>query len=62
MLLNNLKPAWTQLKQMQTMEPLDTNTILAVIDPPVVNTYSRLQSVLLSFIMFVVLTMVCQGG
>ncbi len=62
MQLNQLKPAWKQLKQMQSLQPLETSNLLALIDTPAPKGYTKLQSVLLNLTWFVILTVVCQGG
>jgi hypothetical protein len=60
--LNNLKPAWRQYLLFNSMEPVDQKEILFIIEQADRQTISRLPGSMASTIMFIILTICCQGG
>ena len=62
MQLNDLKPAWKQLKLLNAMNHIESNEILSIIERRENTNKTKLQRVLLNIIMFVVITIFCQGG
>lgn len=60
--LDNLKPAWQQFRLLNAMESIDKNEILFVIDRNQDIGISKTHPILISFIMFAVLIICCQGG
>ena len=59
MQLNDLKSAWKQTKLMNGMHSSNAQDILAVIDQPPT---SRKKRLLIDLVMFILLTIICQGG
>lgn len=60
--LSNLKPAWRQLRLLNSMQPMDQKEILLMLDRAEGITLSKThRSVMITF-MFLVLTFCCQGG
>ena len=62
MQLNDLKPAWKQLKLLNAMNHIESNEILSIIERRENTNKTKLQRVLLNIIMFIVITIFCQGG
>lgn len=62
MQLNKFDSAWNQLKCLSAMQHIDAQEILAIIENPEHTDRSKLQRVLINAIVFVVITMFCQGG
>lgn len=62
MQLNDLKPAWKQLKLLNAMNHIESNEILSIIERRENMNKTKLQRVLLNIIMFIVITIFCQGG
>ena len=60
--LNDLKPAWKQLKLLNAMQHIESKEILSIIENPENTNKTKLQRVLLNIIMFIVITIFCQGG
>jgi len=62
MQLNNLKPAWKQLKLLNAMQHIDSKEILSMIERTEKTNKTNLQRVVLNTIMFIIITIFCQGG
>jgi hypothetical protein len=60
--LNNLKPAWKQLKIMNAIQQIDSNEILSIIEKPGSLNNIKLQRFLLGLVIFIFITIFCQGG
>ncbi len=60
--LDNLKPAWRQFKLFNSMQSVDQNEILSIIERAERQTTSRLPIFVINTIMFIMLTVSCQGG
>ena len=56
MQLNDLKPAWKQLKLLNALNPIESNEILSIIESRENRNKTKLQRV------FIVITIFCQGG
>lgn len=59
--LNNLKLAWEQLKIMNALQLIESNEILSIIEKPE-NMNIKLQRFLFGLVMFIFITIICQGG
>lgn len=62
MQLNKFDSAWNQLKCLNAMQHIGAQEILSIIESPENTDRSKLQRVLINAIVFVVITMFCQGG
>lgn len=60
--LNNLKPAWRQFVLFNSMQPIDQKEILFIIERADRQTMRRLPGFMTNTMMFMVLTICCQGG
>ncbi len=60
--LNNLRIAWKQLKIINAVQHLDSNEILSLIEKPENTNNLKLQRFLIGLVMFLLLTIFCQGG
>jgi hypothetical protein len=60
MQLNNLESAWKQLKLSNAMQPIEPKEILAIIE--MTEQVNRTKLVLLNLVMFIMITICCQGG
>lgn len=60
--LNNLKPAWRQFVLFNSMQPIDQEEILFLIEQADRHTIRRLPRYMANAIMFIMLTICCQGG
>jgi hypothetical protein len=60
--LNNLRPAWRQFLLFNSMQPIDQKEILFIIERADRQTIKRLPGFMTNIIMFVILTVCCQGG
>jgi hypothetical protein len=60
--LNNLKPAWQQFRVLNSMQPMDKDEILFIIERAEEMSMSKINSSLINFIMFAILIICCQGG
>ncbi|KEO75214.1 hypothetical protein EL17_06015 [Anditalea andensis] len=60
--LNNLKPAWKQFLLFNSMQPLDQNEILSIIEKADRHTKNSTPSLMLNTIMLIVLLSCFQGG
>jgi hypothetical protein len=60
--LNNLKPAWKQLKLMNAIQQIDSNEILSIIEKPGSLNNIKLQRFLFGLVIFIFITIFCQGG
>ena len=62
MQLNDLKPAWKQLKLLNAMRHIESKEILSIIENPENTNKTKLQRVLFNIVMFIIITVFCQGG
>ena len=62
MQLNNLKPAWKQIKLLNGMQPIESEVILSMIEESGSLDKPKLQIVFFNVVMFIVITIFCQGG
>jgi len=62
MQLNDLKSAWEQIKLIHSLEPIVSSEVLNIIEQPQASGKSKVQSILVNVIMFIVITMICQSG
>ena len=62
MQINDLKPAWKQLKLLHDMHRIESNEILSIIEERENTNKTKLPRVLLNIVIFVVITIFCQGG
>lgn len=62
MQLNNFNSAWRQLKLLNSMQQIESKDILAIIDSSENTDRIKLQRILINLVMFVVVTIFCQGG
>ncbi|OEK04866.1 hypothetical protein BFP71_15620 [Roseivirga misakiensis] len=62
MLLNDLKPAWKRLKVINSLQPIDSNDILAIIELPQQANKNKLQGLAINVAMFIIIAICCQGG
>jgi hypothetical protein len=62
MQLNNLKLAWKQLKIMNAIQLTESNEILSIIEKPETMNNIKLQRLLFGLVIFIFITIVCQGG
>jgi hypothetical protein len=60
--LNNLKPAWKQLRLYNSMQPIDQHEILLILERAEGIAVSKNYRSLISIMMVAVLTFCCQGG
>ena len=60
--LNNLKPAWRQFRLFNSMQPIDQNEILFIIERADRQTVKRVPGFMTATIVFIILTVFCQGG
>ena len=62
MQLSDLKPAWQQLKVMQSMDSVSAHEILSIIAEKEQFEVSKLQRILISTASFLFLIICCHGG
>lgn len=62
MQIKDLKTAWKQLQVVNDLQPLETDEILLLLDKNESLSKLRTQRVFAQIIVFVVLTILCQGG
>lgn len=60
--LNNLKPAWRQFVFFNSMQQVDQQEILLIIERADSHAIRSLPGFMISTILFVILTVFCQGG
>jgi hypothetical protein len=60
--LDNLKPAWQQFRLVNSMQSIDKEEILLVIERGNGLSMSKIHRHLISSVVFTVLTICCQGG
>jgi hypothetical protein len=60
--LDNLKPAWQQLKVLNSMQALDREEILLTIERAEGLVINKTNQVLITDFMFIVVTLCCQAG
>lgn len=62
MQLKDLKPAWKQLKLLNAMHHIESKEILLIIENAEKTNKTKLQRVVFNTVMFIVITIFCQGG
>ena len=62
MQLNDLKPAWRQMKLLHAMPLMEAEEILSIIERPEKVNNTGLQKAFFGLVMLVVTTLFCQGG
>ncbi len=62
MLINNLKQAWKQQKILNSIEYIDSNEILSIIEEPQNVKNFTLKRFCYGLVVFILLTFFCQGG
>ena len=62
MRINDLKPAWKQLKLLNAMQHIESKEILSIIENPENTNKTKLQRVLFNIVIFIVITIFCQSG
>ncbi len=60
--LNNLKPAWRQFRLLNSMQSMDTEEILFIIERAEEMSISYIHRYLINGIIFTILIISCQGG
>lgn len=60
--LNNLKPAWRQFRLLNSVQLMDQEEILAMLERAEGMAVNKTNRFLMHTIMFIVLTCCCQGG
>lgn len=60
--LDNLKSAWRQFVLFNSMQPFDQHEILSIIERGDHQPIKRLPRVMASTLVFIILTISCQGG
>ncbi len=60
--LNNLKPAWRQFRFLNSMQLMDQEEILSILESAEGMTISKPNRFLIYTVLFTVLTFCCQGG
>jgi len=60
--LDNLKPAWRQFRLLNSIQSMDKEEILFIIERAEGVSISNTQRWLINSVMFLVLTICCQGG
>lgn len=60
--LNNLKPAWRQFVLFNSMQRMDQDEILFIIERAEGRTTRSLAGFLINTMMFIILTVCCHGG
>lgn len=60
--LDNLKPSWRQFRLLNSMQLLDQEEILFILERAEGIAISKTNRFLMNPIMFIVLTFCCQGG
>lgn len=60
--LNDLKPAWSQLKLSYSLERIDHQEILQIIEPKEELAGNTVRRFLANSVLFLILMICCQGG
>ena len=60
--LNNLKPAWQQFRLLNSMQSMNREEILLIIERAEDMSISKIHRYLINSIMFTVLILCCQAG
>jgi hypothetical protein len=60
--LNNLKPAWRQFRLLNSMQSMDKEEILLIIERAEEMSISKIHRYLINSVIFTVLTICCQAG
>jgi hypothetical protein len=60
--LNYLKPAWRQLRVMNSMQGMNQEEILLILEGAEMMAISKTNRLLMLSIVFMVITFFCQGG
>ena len=62
MQLDNLKPAWKQLKFLDAIQHIESKEILSIIENSGNANKTKLQRVVFNLVLFAIITISCQGG
>ena len=62
MQLDNLKPAWKQLKVLDAIQHIESKEILSIIENSENTNKTKLQRVVFNLVLFAIITISCQGG
>ena len=62
MQLKDLKTAWKQIQLLNAMHPVGSKEILSIIEATEVTYKVKIQQALLNMMIFIMLTISCQGG
>lgn len=62
MQLNNLKPAWKQLKLFDAMQHIESKEILSIIENSKNTNKAKSLRVVFNLVLFAIITIFCQGG
>ncbi len=60
--LNNIKLAWKLLKVMNAIQIIESNEILSIIEKPENMNTIKLQRFVFGLVIFIFITIFCQGG
>ena len=60
--INNLKPAWRQLKLLHSLDAMDQKEIIQLIEPREGLVTGRAYKVFSNYALFLFLMLCCQGG
>jgi hypothetical protein len=60
--LNNLKPAWQQFRMLNSMQSIDSEEVLSIVERAEDRSISKINVWLINSILFTILTIGCQGG
>ena len=60
--LNNLKPAWRQWRVLNSMQGMNQEEILLILEGAEIMAISKTNRLLMLTIVFMVITFFCQGG
>jgi hypothetical protein len=60
MQLNDFESAWKQLKLINAMHPIESKEILSIIE--ITDCANRTKLVFLNLVLFMIITIFCQGG
>ncbi len=60
--LNNLKPAWRQFRLLNSMQSMDREEILFIVERAEEMSIRKIHKYLINSIVFTVLIICCQGG
>jgi hypothetical protein len=60
MQLNDLESAWRQVKLLNAMHPIESKEILSIIE--ITDSANRTKLLFLNLVLFMIITIFCQGG